>query len=72
MLLAGPESLVAHAALTNDAAQAVVADNVGLVRLFADRRRRPGGGDLPRAIRILQHHRSAVVNNPVAEVYLGR
>jgi hypothetical protein len=66
------QRLLAHAALANDAAETVIADDVGLIGLLADRGGRAGRGDLPRTVSLLQHHGPAVVDDPVAEVHLSR
>ena len=46
-LLQPGQRLRAHAALADDRAHAVALDDVGLVRLLADARRRAGGGHAP-------------------------
>ena len=61
-LLQRRQRLRAHAALADHRAHAVTPDDVGLVRLLADARRRAGRRHRP-AVAVLQHHRAAVVEH---------
>ena len=68
MLLEASQRLAAHAALAHHHADAVLADEVGLVGLFADARGGSGGRDFPRAVGLLGHHRAAVINHAAIQV----
>jgi hypothetical protein len=72
VFFAGGEGFVAHAAFANDSAQAEVANDLPLVRLFADGSRGSGGGDFPVSLFVFDDDGSAVINDAVAEVYFGR
>jgi hypothetical protein len=59
--------LGAHAAFADHRAHAVPLDDLALIRLFADARRRPGRGDAP-LLAFFDHDRTAVVQHPAPHV----
>src|SRR5438128_12032249 len=61
------ERLRAHAALPDYGADAISTDDVGLIRLLADARRRARGGHAPAAA-LLRDNRAAVIQDGAAEV----
>ena len=72
ILLAGFHRPVAHAALANDPAHTKVMDDLALVWLLPDRRRRPGRRAFPGTVVLFHHHRAAMINNAILETHPRR
>ena len=71
MLPARFKGFVTHAAFADDAAQAEIANDLPLVRLFANRGRRTRRNTFPCAAFIFDHNRSAMVKDTAPEIYAG-
>src|SRR5271170_7522266 len=72
VFLARRKRAVAHAALADDAADAEIANDLRLIRLFTDGSSRAGGSGLPIPLLILHHDRTAMIKNSVAQLYFRR
>lgn len=72
VFLAGAEGAVAHSALSDDAAEFEIADDLALVRFLADGSGGTCCGDFPGTGSILENDGSAVVDDSVGEVDSGR
>ena len=68
VLLQPGQGLGTHSALADHRADAVAADDVGLVGLLADAGGRSGRGDRPGAVVELLHHRTAVVDQAASQI----
>src|SRR5262245_13757750 len=62
------QGLSTHAALADYGAHSVFADDVCLVRLLANARRRSRRRDLPAAVRLLRHHGTAVIDHAAVQI----
>ena len=71
VLLAGAEGAVAHTALSDDAAEFEIANDVALVRFLTDGSGGTCCGDFPGTRSILEDDGSAVVDDPVREIDSG-
>ena len=67
VLLERRERLRAHAALADHRAHAVALDDLALIRLLANARRRTGGGDAPR-LAFLHDDRTAVIQDRAVQI----
>ena len=67
VLLHRGQRLRAHAALADDRAHAVAPDDLALIRLFADARRRTGGRHPP-DLAFLHDHRTAVIQDRATQI----
>src|SRR5687768_12729824 len=66
VLPAGFECFVTHAAFADDTADSKVPNDLPLVRLLTNGSGGAGGGDFPVAVLILNHDRSAMIDDSVA------